>query len=137
MVKPITYAILDVFGQKLDGKNDLFCYYNLTIHPAMVPSLLFSVQAFRDMAMGVPIGREAHYYLAKALHFLQKSINSKKDATSYATMVVITSLASASILLGELETASKHLDGLYRVVQVRGGLKTLKTGDMVVHKARS
>ncbi|KAK5659922.1 hypothetical protein OQA88_13386 [Cercophora sp. LCS_1] len=137
VVKPITYAILDVFGKKIDGQNDLFCYSNLSIHPAMVPSLLFSVQAFRDMAMGVQIGHDANFYLAKALHFLQKSINSKKDATSYATMVVITSLASASTLLGEFETAGKHLDGLHRVLEVRGGIESLDPGDMVVHKART
>lgn len=51
-------------------------------------------------------------------------------------MAVVTSLAMAAVLFGELETAGKHMDGLARMVDLRGGFKALGKGAIMEHKAR-
>jgi len=135
VLKPAMYAV-QVFGDRGSG-SDVFCFKNLSLHPAMIPVLLFTVQAFQDSVLGRPARNRAHFYLAKALNLLQKSLYDQTTATSYATMVVVASLASGALVLGDLETANKHMDGLMKMLEVRGGLESLGDDNMVAHKARS
>lgn len=135
VVKPATYAV-QLFG-KNDNSNDLFCFTNLFSHPAMIPSLLFTAQAFYDRSLGSTIGSIAHSHLARALRLLQSSLNDQNQATSHATMIVVASLATASLIMGDLETAAKHLDGLHKMVEMRGGLATLGPRSMVTYKGLS
>ncbi|CAM1508640.1 Fc.00g054880.m01.CDS01 [Cosmosporella sp. VM-42] len=51
-------------------------------------------------------------------------------------MAVVTSLATAAAMLGDLETAQKHMDGLHRMIELRGGLKCLGNRSMIEHKAQ-
>ncbi|KAK0652688.1 hypothetical protein B0T16DRAFT_369421 [Cercophora newfieldiana] len=133
VVKPATYAV-QLFGSD-DHASGMFCFNGLSTHPAMVPSLLFTAQAFRDISLGTPLGSLAHTHLAKTLRLLQNSLHDETEATSLSTMVVVSSLATASIILGDLETAAKHLDGLYKIVEVRGGLESLGPLSMITYKA--
>jgi len=68
---------------------------------------------------------------------LQQSLDSEAEATSFPTMVVVTSLAAASLTFGELETTQKHLDGLERIIQLRNGLGSLPERYYIEHKAQA
>lgn len=129
------YAV-QVFGDRKSG-SDVFCFKNLSLHPAMIPALLSTVQAFQDSSLGRPARNGVHFFLAKALNLLQKSLYDQATATSYATMVVVASLASGALALGDLETANKHMDGLMKMLEVRGGLESLGEDNMVSRKART
>jgi hypothetical protein len=134
VVKPATYAV-QLFGADDEHSSGMFCFNGLSSHPAMVPSLLFTAQAFRDMMVGSPLGSLAHTHLAKTLRLLKSSLEDEEEATSYGTMVVVSSLATAAIILGDLDTAGKHLDGLKKMVEVRGGLLSLGPLNMITYKA--
>ncbi|KAK0619620.1 hypothetical protein B0T14DRAFT_566449 [Immersiella caudata] len=134
VVKPSMYAV-QLFGVDEEQSSGMFCFSGLSSHPAMVPSLLFTAQAFRDMSLGFELGSLAHTHLAKTLRLLKTSLEDEEEATSYSTMVVVSSLATAAIILGDLETAGKHLDGLQRMVEVRGGLGSLGPVNMITYKA--
>lgn len=102
----------------------------------MLHTVVFTAQAFHDTFIGPAYGRTAQFHLAKTLAILQKSLNDGKDATSNETMAVVTSLALAAFILGDIETARKHMDGLSRMVTLRGGFKALGQGALIEHKAR-
>lgn len=135
MVKPATYAV-QLFG-KDEKSSELFCFNNLSSHPAMVPALLFTAQAFYDTTTGASFGSPpiAQFHLAKTLKLLRVSLEDETEATSYSTMVVVASLATAAVILGDMDTAGKHLDGLHKMVQARGGLASLGRYTMVAYKA--
>ena len=98
--------------------------------------MLFTSQAFGDVAQGLPFGVIAQHHLALALHHLQIAISDSQKSIDNATLIAVTSLATTAAILGDVEAAQKHLAGLHRMVQLRGGLQTLEKGGMVEHKAQ-
>ena len=137
IIKPALYVLWSKF--RVEGEtNSAFCVDSLSLHSAMVPITLFVAQAYRDQARGQASASGAAWaYFGQALRHLQQSLDSKADATSYPTMVVVTSLAAASLTFGELETTQKHLDGLERIIQMRGGLGSLPERYYIEHKAQA
>ncbi|KAL2015673.1 hypothetical protein VTK56DRAFT_5030 [Thermocarpiscus australiensis] len=135
IVKPATYALQDI---TVDTHQDnLFCFTNLTDHPGILHSMVFAAQAFHDVARGHSYGPVAQLHLGKALHHLQKSLDNQKEAVELTTISVVLSLALAAVITGDLTTASKHMDGLRRIVELRGGLQSLGPGSLMADKARA
>lgn len=102
----------------------------------MMHTVVFTAQSFYERSFGISYGETAQYHLGKSFRYLQKSLDKPSDSTSNSTLAVVTSLAMAAISLGELETAGKHMDGLARMVELRGGFKSLGKGAIIEHKAR-
>ena len=102
----------------------------------MTHTVVFTAQAFYERALGISYGKKAQFHLAKTLKYLQDSLDNPNEATSNSTLAVVTTLAMAAILLGELETAGKHMDGLARMIELRGGFRCLGKGAIIEHKAR-
>lgn len=102
----------------------------------MLPSLLFAAQAYHDIVSHSAVGEIAQRYLAQALRELQQTLADAEGATADSTMIVVASLATGSLIAGDFETARKHLDGLYRILNMRGGIQTLQQGGMIEYKAQ-
>lgn len=119
-----------------DKFSGLFCYAALAQSPAMIHSILYSAQAFRDMLLQTPTGHVARMHLAKALHHLQECIMDQSTAMTRTTMSVVILLATTTAFLGDFETSQKHMDGLYKLVTLRGGVKSLGYGTMEQYKAQ-
>lgn len=119
------------------SQDNLFCLANLSQHQGILHSTLFAAQAFHDLSLGGSYGTIARFHLAKAITHLQQSLDNKDEALQPSTMAVVTSLAMATVIAGDLKTAAKHMDGLHRIIQLRGGLGSLGTASMIEHKARA
>lgn len=134
IIKPATYTIevTLVEGQR----TDMLCFSNFSQHPALFHSILFTSQAFWDLSLGQAYGNTAQFHLAKTLFHLQQSLQDDNEATTTSTMTVVISLAAAAAILGDLETVEKHMNGLRRMIELRGGLHTLREGSVVEHKAQ-
>jgi hypothetical protein len=102
----------------------------------MIHAIVFMVQSLDDSRSQVPRGDVATYHLGKTLQYLGQIIQDETAATTKSVMAVILSLAYAAAMQGELETIQKHMDGLYRIVCLRGGLESLGPGSMIEHKAQ-
>lgn len=102
----------------------------------MTDAVIFTAQSFYERTMGIPYGQRAQFHLSKTIKYLQASLDNPSQATSDSTLAVVTSLAVAAMLLDELETAGKHMDGLARMIELRGGFKSLGKGAVIEHKAR-
>lgn len=134
MVKPSTYTAEMALVE--GAASNMFCIYDVPQNPLLLNAMLFTSQAFGDVAQGLPFGVIAQHHLALALHHLQIAIGDSQRSTDSATLIAVTSLATTAAILGDVEAAQKHLEGLHRMVQMRGGLQTLEKGGMVEHKAQ-
>lgn len=63
-------------------------------------------------------------------------LKDEKEALATPTMAVVASLATAAVFAGDLETAAKHVEGLWRIIDLRGGFDVVGRGGMVEHKAQ-
>ena len=117
-------------------ENNLFCFSNLLQYPGVLHSTLFAAQIFHDLSIGQPYGNVARLHLGKAIQHLQRSLDDREEAMSYSTMAVVTSLAVAAIVAGDPETAGKHMDGLRKILDLRGGVKSLVPGSLIDYKAK-
>lgn len=102
----------------------------------MLHSVLFSTQAFRDMFLGLPPSDVARWHQTQTLFHLQRMLTSETEALATPTMAVVASLATAAVFGGDFETAAKHVDGLWRMIDLKGGFDVVGRGGMVEHKAQ-
>ncbi len=117
-------------------EDDLFSFANLTRYPGILHSLVFAGQTFHDLSLGPSLGTKARLHLSKAIYHLQKSLDNPTEATQYTTCATIMSLAVAFLIAGDIETTGKHLDGLRKILNLRGGMKSLGSGSIIEYKAR-
>lgn len=102
----------------------------------MVHSVLFSTQTFRDISLHQPPSPVARWHQTQTLFHLQHMLQDEKEALSTGAMAVVASLATAAVFSGDLDTAAMHVDGLWRMIEVKGGFDVVGRGGMVEHKAQ-
>ena len=85
-------------------------------------AVLFSIETYFN-----PQGTLSHFHFAKTLRLLQERLDSPDDkAVSDATIMVVVMLGLSAELIGDSDAAEKHIDGLKRIVEMRGGLEGLR-----------
>ena len=95
--------------------------------------MMFSVRAFVDTASnGGQISRQAAFHYAQTLQLLQARLNAfeqgQRDMVLCdSTIMVIIILAAAAELTGDLTAVENHVDGLLKIVSLKGGLRSLNT----------
>lgn len=98
-----------------------------------IHSLMFSVRAFVDTAsQGSQVSRQAAFHYAQTLQLLQARLNAfeqgQRDLVFRdSTIMVIIFLAAAAELTGDFTSGENHVDGLLKIVSLRGGVGSLNT----------
>lgn len=122
--------------------DNMFCFGNFSHDPALFNSILYTAQAYRDAVVdGLSAPSSiAGLHLALTLQHLQERLHGASQNGQHkitdATLSAMTTLAMASIYMGDLQAAEWHLAGLRKLVEGRGGMETLKQGTMLEIKAR-
>lgn len=88
-------------------------------------SLMWSSQSYFDWSHGTSPSRLSMTHQAKTLGLLQKRLDDGLTAISDTTLAVVVTLVMMTALTGEPESATKHMGGLHKMVQLRGGLHSL------------
>lgn len=102
--------------------------------------MMFSVRAFVDAASpDSQISRSAAFHYAQTLQILQARINAfeqgQRDSVFRdSTVMVIIILAAAAEVTGDFAAAQNHIDGLLKIVSLRGGLRSLNTHNNIQAK---
>ena len=110
-----------------DPRNSFWFEY-LSLDAAYLHSLLWAAQTyFNSLVHGHPDARNTIFHEHQTISLLQKRLGDIQLATSDSTICVVTLLVMMTVLSGRLTTARKHLEGLHRIVTLRGGLRQLKT----------
>jgi hypothetical protein len=71
------------------------------------------------------IGSVATLHMTKALVFLQTDLATTDRATTEATLLAITTFATVAFVAGDMDSAINHLHGLFILVTMRGGVRSL------------
>jgi len=73
------------------------------------------------------IGPTAILHMTKALQLLQSDLATIDRATTEVTISTIIAFAMVAFMSGDADSAAKHLNGLFKVLTMRGGLHSLRT----------
>lgn len=98
-----------------------------------IHSMMFSVRAFMDRTShGGKISRQAAFHYAQTLQLLQARLNAFEQGQREAvfgdsTIMVIFILAAAAEITGDFGAVENHVDGLLKIVSLRGGIRSLNT----------
>ena len=90
---------------------------------------LFVLMAYCDLiiARTSSISPETLSHMNRALGLLQRDLGLNNRATAELTIYTIITFAMVEFMSGDTVSAEKHLQGLFKVVALRGGLSSLKS----------
>lgn len=107
----------------------------LATDAAYLNAVVYAIHAVCDFAAGnnpmtttFAPSRSAYKHLSKSLRLLRERLSDENDPSrlSDPTVMIIVTLGGLSNRLGQYETASGHLKGIRRIVDLRGGLATFR-----------
>lgn len=89
--------------------------------------IVFLAKGFQSHGRGRYDDQDALHHYVKTLALLQRRVANPQDKrhTSDKTLDVVVGLAAMSSFKDETTMATKHLEGLYKMVALRGGIRTL------------
>ncbi|EXM20640.1 hypothetical protein V3481_011988 [Fusarium oxysporum f. sp. vasinfectum] len=132
--KPCRYAIDMKVAH--ESESHIFSLSDMHTHEVSLHSILFTASAFKEVCQGVEFSILTRYHLGETLRCIQQSLQDKSTATAMATVGAIVNLASAASSFGDVETARKHMDGICRIFELRGGISPLGTAALAEMKCQ-
>lgn len=102
--------------------NDICC----------VHSMMFSLHAHMNASSGGQRSRQAAFHYTQTLKYLQARLTAFEEgqpdlAFADSTIMAIIFLASMAEHTGDFRAAENHIDGLLRIVDLRGGVRSLES----------
>ena len=92
-------------------------------------SMMFLVRAFVEGALHKRLSRLACFHYGQALQLLQARLNEyefdHESAVSDSTIMVVITLATAAELTEDYATVANHIQGLEKIITLRGGVRAL------------
>lgn len=110
---------------EFDYRGSIWFQY-LQMDPIYLHSTLWTAQAYFDWIKGHGSSLASMYHETNTLHLLQKRVTDSRMATTDITISVVVTLVMMTILLGNHEASRKHMAGLHKMVNIRGGLYVFK-----------
>ena len=99
--------------------NDICCLH----------SMMFCVSAFVTSAPPGRLNQQAYFHYGQTLQLLQARLNDfdHTAAISDSTIMVVITLAQVAELTEDYAAVANHINGLKKIVSLRGGLQALNT----------
>jgi hypothetical protein len=128
----ITTPVFTVVGQQMypielclvyDLKDSIWFEY--LADPLCCHSILWTTQAYFDWLRGFGCSYVQTQHAHETLVLLQQRLNDSRQAISDITIGAVVSLVMMTALVGDHESSKKHMMGLCRMVELRGGVRTL------------
>ena len=91
--------------------------------------MMFCVRAFVESTVHEQLSNPACFHYGQTLQLLQARLNefSHTLAISDSTIMVIITLMQAAELTGDFAALENHVNGLRKIVSLRGGVHALNT----------
>lgn len=89
-------------------------------------SLLWTTQAYFDWICHHETSEAVMVHMSKTLTLLKRRLSDSRLAVADTTIFVVVLLVTTSALFNDKPAAMRHMDGLYRMVTLRGGLGVLR-----------
>lgn len=109
-------------------------------------SVLLTVSCVQDMLritqttdVGYTSGRlppsllsaRSRYYMRNTITHLQQRLNDPETSSDDITVAIIIALANIADVMGEAEACRTHVDGLKKIVKLRGGIKAFDNTQLI------
>lgn len=103
----------------------------LLTDPLYLHCILFSVEAYLALCRQNSQAPLVDFHFHKTIRLLQARLDSPDDPQSISdpTIMVVSLLGLTAELTGDYVAAKKHLEGLRKMVELRGGLSMLQFGN--------
>lgn len=98
----------------------------LSADEAYIHSCLWTAEAYSDFLMARPFSRATLHHESKTFELLQQRLNDPSQATSDFSIAVVVTFVMMTCLTGSHGATVKHMEGLHRMVMLRGGLSQLR-----------
>lgn len=122
-----TYPNQILAGNDLDRQAPSWFAY-LGQSQAYFHTQLFVITVYSDMIdSGIEhVGPVATLHMTKALGLLRADLTTIDQATIGATISSIIAFTMVAFMIGDTSSAEKHLHGLFKLVTMRGGIRSLR-----------
>ena len=135
----VMFPLMTAIGLQADNGERL---YPLTSDPIALHMTAFSVEAFINRILRHQedaINSVAMLHLQKVLRLLRHRLlgNDNETKVSDSTMGVVLKLASVAQFNGDYKASRQHMEGLRRMVDLRGGLDVFKGRIFLTEMLRS
>jgi hypothetical protein len=122
LVRALSKCLLVIEIVNGEARNDRLSYEIIDFHCAVAVSII----SINNMSMEPEEPVEALSHLSKTFNLVNERIaEGKADATSDGTIAVIVIMSKYGLAAGHAQQGPIHLDGLQRMVEMRGGMTTL------------
>lgn len=95
--------------------------------------MIFGAQYYFDTILPKQTGYstvtyQPSHHLARTLKLLRERLanDDEKEKISYTTIAVIISLAGHAAMTGDMKSARNHVEGLYKIFALRGGMESFR-----------
>jgi hypothetical protein len=106
----------------------------LAYDQSYVHSVLFATQAFFDYVQTGRFGDKTLRHLNKTLSTLRQRLLHDELATSDSTISIVLTLAMMADILDDAEATKNHIQGLHKLVTLRGGILGLSDNNELQSK---
>lgn len=122
--KQIFFPLERCFDLKVKDRS---MFDPLTFDPVYLNAVIFGAQAYMDLVLGRSRKRSLEQML-KTIRLLRNrlSISNGNISVSNPTILVVLTLAHIAHLTGEHITAEQHLQGLCKIINLRGGISAFQ-----------
>jgi hypothetical protein len=117
--------------------HDLFWFKYLRDCPKLTDTVLFIAEASSDLMQSKSLGTKTFNRLTKVLHSLHEDLDDPIAATGECTICVIVALATVADIQCDVEGSRKHIQGLQKIVEIRGGIASLESSQLQAKCCRS
>jgi hypothetical protein len=134
----ITFPLLMAIGFQADNRE---WPYLIRLDAAALHITAFAVEGFIDRILRRQensINLAAMLHFQKGLRLLRERLLGEDDETklSDSTIGVVLKLASAAHFIGDYQASKQHMEGLRKMVDLRGGLDVFKGKHLLVEMLR-
>ncbi|TVY44661.1 hypothetical protein LOCC1_G007048 [Lachnellula occidentalis] len=95
----------------------------LAVDPLYCHSLLWTTQTYFDWLGGSGTSPAQILHAHRTLVGLRERLTDEERATSDSTVVVVVNLIMMNAVVGDPKSARKHMRGLHKMVEMRGGVR--------------
>ncbi|TVY13988.1 hypothetical protein LARI1_G008670 [Lachnellula arida] len=113
-----------------DLQHSVWVQY-LALDPLYCHSLLWTTQTYFDWLGGSGVSPVQIQHAHQTLVGLRERLTDGELATSDVTIVVVVSLIMMNAVVGDYKPARKHVRGLHKMVEMRGGVRAFSENSQI------
>ncbi|OCL08803.1 hypothetical protein AOQ84DRAFT_388591 [Glonium stellatum] len=103
---------------------------------AMTHAMIFFLATVLDQSYHKVVSTDWRTHADQATRLISERLSSEKLATADASIAAVIVLATAEFIAGNLDAFDVHMDGVARMVELRGGLTALESYPFLKRKIR-